>query len=404
MFFYDKLLKLWKIRYKSNFIFHEIVYFAHNPKTTITIMKIGIIKETRPGEKRVAVTPQVAKDFIAQGFEVVAEHNAGLDSHFQDKDYEEAGVKVTDKETVFKEADIIVKVNPPSEDDLPYFREGQVFIGMLFPYNNPDLVRRLAEKKVTAFAMELIPRISRAQNMDVLSSQSNLAGYKAVIIGADALEKIFPLMMTAAGTIRPARVLIYGVGVAGLQAIATAKRLGAVVEATDIRPETKEEAESLGAKFLQVDVGNKDISEGGYAKEASEEILRKQRELVDKSLFNADLVITTALVMGRKAPRLITEEQIKQMKHGAVIVDMAVEQGGNVELSEPDKIVEKHGVKIIGKTNLPSLLAVNASELYAKNMYNFVTFLVKDGQLNIDKDDEIIQGTLVIENGNILKQ
>ena len=366
-------------------------------------MKIGIIKETRPGERRVAVTPQVAKDFISRGFEVVMESNAGLDSHFRDKDYEEAGVKVTDKASVFKEADIIVKVNPPSDDDLGYFREGQVFVGLLFPYNNPELVKKMAEKKVTAFAMELIPRISRAQNMDVLSSQSNLAGYKAVVIGADALEKIFPLMMTAAGTIKPARVLIYGVGVAGLQAIATAKRLGAVVEATDIRPETKEEAESLGAKFLQVETGDKDVSVGGYAKEASEEFLRKQRELVDNSLFQADLVITTALVMGRKAPRLITEEQIKKMKHGAVIVDMAVEQGGNVELSEPDKIIEKHGVKIIGKTNLPSLLAVNASELYAKNMFNFVTFLVKEGQLNIDKEDEIIDGTLVIENGNILK-
>jgi NAD(P) transhydrogenase subunit alpha len=366
-------------------------------------MKIGVIKETRPGERRVAVTPQIAKDFIARGFEVVMESNAGLDSHFKDDDYKKAGVQVTDKASVFKEADIIVKVNPPSDDDLPYFREGQVFIGLLFPYNNPGLIEKLAEKKVTAFAMELIPRISRAQNMDVLSSQSNLAGYKAVIIGADALEKIFPLMMTAAGTVKPARVLIYGVGVAGLQAIATAKRLGAVVEATDIRPETKEEAESLGAKFLQVETGDKDVSVGGYAKEASEEFLRKQRELVDNSLFQADLVITTALVMGRKAPRLITEEQIKKMKHGAVIVDMAVEQGGNVELSEPDKIIEKHGVKIIGKTNLPSLLAVNASELYAKNMFNFVTFLVKDGALNIDKEDEIIDGTLVIENGNILK-
>jgi len=367
-------------------------------------MKIGVIKETRPGEKRVAITPRVAKDFISNGFEVIVEHNAGLDSHFRDADYREAGAEIADKERVFKEADIIVKVNPPSEDDLPYFREGQVFAGLLFPYNNSELIEKLAEKKITAFAMELIPRISRAQNMDVLSSQSNLAGYKAVIIGADALEKIFPLMMTAAGTIRPARVLIYGVGVAGLQAIATAKRLGAIVEATDIRPETKEEAESLGAKFLQVDVGDKSVSEGGYAKEAGEDILRKQRELVDKSLFNADLVITTALVMGRKAPRLITEEQIKQMKHGAVIVDMAVEQGGNVELSKPDRVVEKYGVKIIGKTNLPSLLAVNASELYAKNMFNFITFLVKDGRLNIDKEDEIIRGTLVIENGNILKK
>ncbi len=366
-------------------------------------MKIGVIKETRPNEKRVAVTPQIAKDFVGRGFEVIVEHDAGLASHFQDKDYEEAGVRTADKKTVFEQSDIIVKINPPSEDDLPFFREGQIFIGLLFPYNNPELIKKMAEKKVTAFAMELIPRISRAQNMDVLSSQSNLAGYKAVIIGADALEKIFPLMMTAAGTVKPARVLIYGVGVAGLQAIATAKRLGAVVEATDIRPETKEEAESLGAKFLQVETEQKDVSEGGYAKEASEEFLRKQRELVDRSLFQADLVITTALVMGRKAPRLITEEQIKQMKHGAVIVDMAVEQGGNVELSKPDEIVEKHGVKIIGKTNLPSLLSVNASELYAKNMFNFVTFLVKEGQVNIDKEDEIIQGTLVIENGEILK-
>ncbi len=367
-------------------------------------MKIGIIKETRPGEKRVAVTPSVARDFVSKEFEVLMESGAGLDAHFTDAEYEEAGATVADKQTVFEQADIIVKINPPSEEDLPYFREGQIFAGLLFPYNHPELIQKLAEKKVTAFAMELIPRISRAQNMDVLSSQSNLAGYKAVIIGADALEKIFPLMMTAAGTIKPARVLIYGVGVAGLQAIATAKRLGAIVEATDIRPETKEEAESLGAKFLQVETENKDVSEGGYAKEASEEFLRKQRELVDNSLFQADLVITTALVMGRKAPRLITEEQIKQMKHGAVIVDMAVEQGGNVELSQPDKIVEKHGVKIIGKTNLPSLLAVNASELYAKNMFNFVTFLVKDGKPEINKEDEIIAGTLVTENGEILKK
>ena len=368
-------------------------------------MKIGVIKETKPGERRVALTPAVVKDLVSKGFDVSVESGAGLDSHFVDEDYVQAGAEVTDKKKVFDSADIIVKINPPSEEDLPYFREGQVFIGMLFPYNQPELVEKLAAKKVTAFAMELIPRISRAQNMDVLSSQSNLAGYKAVIIGADALEKIFPLMMTAAGTVRPARVLIYGVGVAGLQAIATAKRLGAIVEATDIRPETKEEAESLGAKFIQVeDADLKDVSEGGYAKEASEEFLRKQKEAVDKSLFQADLVITTALVMGRKAPRLITEEQIKQMKHGAVIVDMAVEQGGNVELSKPDTIVEKHGVKIIGKTNLPSLLAVNASELYAKNMYNFVTFLVKDNQLNIDKEDEIVAGTLVIENGEILKK
>ncbi len=367
-------------------------------------MKIGTIKETRTGERRVALTPTVVRELAGKGFQVLVETGAGLNAHFTDDQYREAGATVASKKEVFEQADVIVKINPPSDEDLPLFRKGQIFVGLLFPYNNPELAQSLAGKGVTAFAMELIPRISRAQNMDVLSSQSNLAGYKAVIIGADALEKIFPLMMTAAGTIRPARVLIYGVGVAGLQAIATAKRLGAIVEATDIRPETKEEAESLGAKFIQVqDADLKDVSEGGYAKEASEEFLRKQKEAVDKSLFQADLVITTALVMGRKAPRLITEEQIKQMKHGAVIVDMAVEQGGNVELSRPDEIVTKHGVSIIGKTNLPSLLAVNASELYAKNMYNFLTFLMPEGEPKIDLEDEIIDGTLSVYEGKVRK-
>ena len=367
-------------------------------------MKIGVLKETREDERRVALTPRIVKDLITKGNEVFVEHNAGLLSHFTDEDYKNAGANVVDKKTVFDQAEVIVKINPPTDEEAEAFKEGQIYIGLLFPYNNKELINKLADRKITAFAMELIPRISRAQNMDVLSSQSNLAGYKAVIIGANELEKIFPLMMTAAGTIKPARVLIYGVGVAGLQAIATAKRLGAVVEATDIRPETKEEAESLGAKFLQVDDEElKNISEGGYAKEVSEKILQKQKEIVNKSLFQADLVITTALVMGRKAPLLITEEQIKQMKRGAVIVDMAVEQGGNVEISEPNKIVEKHGVKVIGVTNLPSRLAVNASELYAKNIYNFLMFISKDAKINYDKQDEIIQGTLVIENGNILK-
>ena len=367
-------------------------------------MKIGVIKETREDERRVALTPTIVKDLIVKGNEVLVEHNSGLLSHFRDEEYKNVGANIVDKQTVFEKADVIVKINPPTDEEIALFKEGQIYVGLLFPYNNPELVKKLSEKKITAFAMELIPRISRAQNMDVLSSQSNLAGYKAVIIGANELEKIFPLMMTAAGTIKPARVLIYGVGVAGLQAIATAKRLGAVVEATDIRPETKEEAESLGAKFLQIeDEELKNISEGGYAKDVSEKILQKQKEIVNKSLFQADLVITTALVMGRKAPLLITEEQIKQMKKGAVIVDMAVEQGGNVEISQPNKIVEKHGVKVIGVTNLPSHLAVNASQLYAKNIFNFLMLISKETQIQYDKQDEIIQGTLVIENGNILK-
>ena len=267
---------------------------------------------------------------------------------------------------------------------------------------NADYVKKLAEKGVSAFSMDAIPRISRAQSMDVLSSQGNLAGYKAVILGAEQMSKIFPLMMTAAGTITPSKVLIFGVGVAGLQAIATAKRLGAVVEATDVRPETKEQAESLGAKFITVkDDGVK--VEGGYAKEVTAEYLAKQKEAVNKSLFQADLVVTTALVMGRKAPVLITEDQVKQMKYGSVIVDMAAEQGGNCELTEVNKIVTKYGVKIVGISNLPSTLATNASELYAKNFQNFLYHLADQNGFKWEMEEEITKGTLIIHQGQILK-
>ena len=367
-------------------------------------MKIGVLKETRPNEKRVAVTPKIANDFQDKGFDILVEKDAGLASAFDNASYEKAGAKIVSKETIFKDADVVVKINPLDDDEIAQLQNGQVVISMVYHRLQPELVKKIAEKGVSLFSMDAIPRISRAQNMDVLSSQSNLAGYKAVILGADQMTKIFPLMMTAAGTITPAKVLIYGVGVAGLQAIATAKRLGAVVEATDVRPETKEQAESLGAKFISVENDNENVSEGGYAKEQTAEFLQKQKEAVNKSLFDADLVVTTALVQGAKAPVLIKEDQIKQMKRGAVIVDMAVEKGGNVELSEPDKTVEKYGVTIIGKTNLPSTLATNASELYAKNLYNFITFMADKDQFHYDMDEEITKNTLLAKGGKVLMQ
>lgn len=367
-------------------------------------MKIGILKETRSNEKRVAVTPKIAQDFKNKGFDVLVEKDAGLASAFDDASYKKAGAEIVSKTTIFKDTDIIVKINPLEAPEIDQLKKGQTVISMVYHRLNPELVKNIAQKGASLFSMDAMPRISRAQNMDVLSSQSNLGGYKAVILGADNMTKIFPLMMTAAGTITPAKVLIYGVGVAGLQAIATAKRLGAVVEATDVRPETKEQAESLGAKFISVENEDENISEGGYAKEQSEEFLTKQKEAVNKSLYNADLVVTTALVQGAKAPVLITEDQIKNMKRGAVIVDMAVEKGGNVELSEPDKIVLKHGVKIIGQTNLPSTLATNASELYAKNLFNFITYLTENGKFKWDLEDEITQKTLLVKDGQILTE
>ncbi len=365
-------------------------------------MKIGVLKEIRHNEKRVAVTPKIAQDFIRKGFEIWLEKDAGLASSFDNASYEKSGAKIVEKAQIFEQVDVIVKINPLEDNEIEKLKKGQTVITLVYHKLYPETVQKIADKGVNLFSMDAIPRISRAQNMDVLSSQSNLAGYKAVILGADFMTKIFPLMMTAAGTITPAKVLIYGVGVAGLQAIATAKRLGAVVEATDVRPETKEQAESLGAKFISVETGQTEVSEGGYAKEQSAEFLQKQKEAVNKSLFDADLVITTALVQGAKAPVLIKEDQIKQMKRGAVIVDMAVEKGGNVELSRPDETVEKYGVKIIGKTNLPSTLATNASELYAKNLYNFITFMADKDHFKFDLEEEITRGTLLVKEGNIL--
>ncbi|MCC6683995.1 MAG: Re/Si-specific NAD(P)(+) transhydrogenase subunit alpha, partial [Bacteroidia bacterium] len=324
-------------------------------------MKIGVLKESREGENRVALTPSVVQSLQKAGFEVMIEAGSGLNSSYSDESYEKAGARIqASKANLLSEADLVIKVNTPTDSEISGLKEGSSLISFIYGVMNPGMVQALNNRKVSVFAMDAIPRISRAQNMDALSSQSNLAGYKAVIMGANAMGKIFPLMMTAAGTITPSRVVIFGAGVAGLQAIATAKRLGAIVEVTDVRPETKEQVESLGGKFIEVKSDDTVKVEGGYAKEVSAEYLQKQKEAVNKSLFQADLVITTALVMGKKAPVLITEEQVKQMKLGAVIVDMAIEQGGNCEASELGKTVVKHGVKIIGQANLPSTLANNA--------------------------------------------
>ena len=366
-------------------------------------MKITVLKEHRIGENRVALTPSVCAQLIKQGHECLVESNAGYQSNFNDDSYINVGCKILDKTDALSLSDLLVKVNAPTDAEIDAMKEGAASIYFLYAANNPEIISKLASKKISAFSMDAIPRISRAQNMDALSSQANLAGYKAVVLGASELGKIFPLLMTSAGTITPSRVLIYGAGVAGLQAIATAKRLGAIVECTDVRPETKEQIESLGGKFIEVKDAEAAKVEGGYAKEVSAEYLQKQKEAVNKSLFQADLVITTALVMGKKAPVLITEEQVKQMKLGAVIVDMAVEQGGNCELSELDKNVGKHGVNIIGKSNLPSTLPQNASELYAKNIQNLLTHLATSEGFKFEMEEEITKGTLITFEGNILK-
>ncbi len=365
-------------------------------------MKIGILKETKKGEKRVSISPNIAKQLVEKGFELIVEENAGTSSSFKDSEYSKIGASIEKRGVVFKESDVLIKINPFDEEDLKLVDKGQVLMSQLYHKSNTELIEAIAAKGATAFSMDAMPRITRAQDMDVLSSQNNLAGYKAVIRGAYEMTKIFPLMMTAAGTITPSRVLIYGVGVAGLQAIATAKRLGAVVEATDIRTETKEQAESLGAKFISVDNEGEE-SEGGYAKEASEDYARRQKEAVNESLFKADLVITTAMVPGRKSPVLITAEQVSNMKNGAVIIDLAAAQGGNCELSKMNETVIHNGVKIIGTTISPESVSTNASDLYAKNMFNFIVHLTENNEFKWDLEDEITDGTLIVQEGNIRK-
>ena len=366
-------------------------------------MVLGVLKEIKEHERRVALTPEVVKLLIKKGFQVQVESDAGLGSNFSNQDYSAAGAEVVDKEQALG-ADVILKVNSPSLEEAAAFKSQAVSISLLYPYTQPELVDLLNKGKVTSFAMDAVPRISRAQKMDALSSQANLAGYKSVIMGANALGKIFPLMMTAAGTITPAKVLIFGAGVAGLQAIATAKRLGAVVEVSDVRPETKEQVESLGGRFLVVESTEEVKTEGGYAKEVSKEFLEKQQQLIKDKIRDADLVITTALVMGKKSPVLVTEEMVRYMKPGSVIVDMAVESGGNCEVSEFNKTVEKHGVTIIGEANIPSLLPINASHLYATNISTLLLHLATPEGFNWEMDEEITKSALITHQGELVHE
>lgn len=367
-------------------------------------MKIAILKETKPYERRVAATPDVVKSYVKLGFEICIESQCGVGSYYSDDDYKAAGALISDNPSeLFATADVVLKVNPPLPSEIAQMKQGAVLISFMYAYTQPELVQACMDRSITTFAMDAIPRISRAQNMDALSSQANLAGYKSVLLGANALGKIFPLMMTAAGTITPAKVLIFGAGVAGLQAVATAKRLGAIVEVTDVRPETKEQVESLGGRFLQVEGAEAVKTEGGYAKEVSQEFLQKQKDLVSKHVKDADLIITTALVMGKKAPTLVTEEMIKSMKMGSVVVDMAVEAGGNCELSELNKTVVKHGVTIVGESNLPSLLPMNASDLYSKNIFNLIKHLTdKENKFNFQMDEDITKGCIITHQGLLI--
>jgi H+-translocating NAD(P) transhydrogenase subunit alpha len=370
-------------------------------------MKLAILKERRPGEARVAGTPETVKKLKSLGLEVTIEAGAGEKARIADNDYLAQGAVIApDAASALNHADIVFKVRGPDSAEIAQMKKGAVLVALLAPHTEKDAIGTLAAQGVTAFAMEFLPRISRAQAMDVLSSQANLAGYKAVIDGVAAFGRAMPMMMTAAGTIAPARVLIMGVGVAGLQAIATARRLGAIVSATDVRPATKEQVESLGATFVAVidDEFKQAETAAGYAKEMSKEYQAKQAALIAETIKKQDIVITTALIPGRKAPVLVTEDMVKSMKPGSVIVDLAVEQGGNCPLSQPDQVVEAHGVIIIGYTNLPARLAVDSSSLYARNLFNFVSLIVdkKTGALALDWNDEIVRGAGLTRDGEIV--
>jgi len=368
-------------------------------------MLIAIPAETYANEKRVAATPETVKKLIAAGCEVRVQRQAGQTSAIADDDYEASGAVISeDFATTCADADLVLKVRAPDADELGLIPSDAVVAAMFSPFTNP-LLQDYADHGLTCFAMEMIPRISRAQSMDVLSSQANIAGYKAVLLATQYYPKFFPMLMTAAGTVQPAQVLIMGAGVAGLQAIATARRLGAKVEAFDVRAAAREQVESLGAKFVEVEADADAEDAGGYAREMSEEYKRRQKALIAEHAAKADVIITTALIPGRPAPELITGTMVESMKQGSVIVDLAVEFGGNCPLSEKDAVVEKHGVTLVGISNIPSLMAADASSLYARNMLNFVQLMLdkEHEQLVIDCDDEIIEASMLCRDGEFLK-
>lgn len=368
-------------------------------------MKLAVAKEREVGERRVALIPDAVARLVKQGIEVWVEAGAGESAQFPDAAYEAAGARVVaDGSQLWREADVLLKVMPPQERDSSEWallRPGAILISFLNPLGDPRIIQKLAEQQVTALAMELIPRSSRAQSMDALSSQAAIAGYKAALMGAAALPKFFPMLTTAAGTIAPAKVFVMGAGVAGLQAIATARRLGAVVEAFDIRPAVKEEVQSLGAKFVEVPLEEETVAAGGYAREISEESKERSRQVVTEHLKQADVVITTAQVPGKTAPVLVTEAMVAQMKPGSVIVDLAAEQGGNCACTEAGSTVVQHGVTIIGPVNLPSTLAVHASQMYSKNLLTLVQLLAKNGEIALNFDDDIIHSACVTHAGEL---
>lgn len=368
------------------------------------IVVIGIIKETAPDETRVALNPAIAGKLVKEGHRLQIEKDAGRASGFTDEQYSEEGIEITDeRDRILSGSDLLICVQTPDHADLKKMKEGSILISFLWALQHADTVQLLKEHKISALGMDAVPRISRAQNMDALSSMSNIAGYKSALIAADSLDKYLPMMMTAAGTIPPAKALILGAGVAGLQAIATCKRLGAVVEAFDIRPAVKEQVESLGAKFVEVPLDDAETeTKGGYAKELSKDSQERQRQVIHEHAKRSDIIITTALIPGRPAPVLITKEMVADMQPGSVIVDIAAENGGNCELTEAGTTQVVNNVKIVGPVNLPGKLPHHASQLYAKNVENLLKLLLEDGEANFNFEDEIILNTTITHQGEII--
>lgn len=370
-----------------------------------TELIIAVCKETANLEKRVALIPESAQKLKQDGVELWIESGAGDASSYPDDAYREQGFTVIEeRDKLLNECDLLIAVNAPSEEDLTKLKKGATLVSFLWALQNPDLVSTLQKQNVTGIGLDAIPRISRAQSMDALSSMSNIGGYRAALIGASELDRYLPMMMTAAGTIPPAKVLVMGAGVAGLQAIATAKRLGAVVEAYDIRPVVKEQVESLGAKFVEVPVVEEEETEtkGGYAKEASQKQQEKQKEVMHEHVKKSDIVITTALIPGKKAPLLVTKKMVEDMKPGSVVVDMAAEQGGNCEVTQAGETIFHNRVKVVGPLNLPSTLAFHASQLFSKNILSLLSLMLKDGELHFDFEDEIVKNSTITHNGEII--
>ena len=374
---------------------------------SLETMKIFVLKESN-SDARVSASPETTKKLVELGLDVNVQSNAGSESNFSNDSYTENGAKIFDNISEIGTADIVIKVNKPNDDEIKNMKEGAILISSLDPYNNKDVIKSLKEKGITSFAMELMPRITRAQSMDILSSQSNLAGYKAVIDATYIFNKALPMMMTAAGTIAPAKVMIFGAGVAGLQAIATAKRLGAIVSATDVRMAAKEQVESLGGKFVMVEDDELEDAETstGYAKEMSEDFKLKQAKLITETLASQDIAICTALIPGKKAPRLISREQVNSMKPGSVIIDLAAESGGNCECSKPGETIEENGVIVVGVENITSTISQDASSLFSKNILNFVNILInaETKSLDINWEDEIIKGILITKDKKIMNE